>query len=310
MSHVPYLCLLHIYTYCPCFTGGAEGLPAVVLAGAVVAFLLLTLLIAGPTVGVMLWRIVNRRRTLQDTMWIDHTETNEEMSGNVQVSAADLSEQRVEEDEQHVQDMHYEVCDIMGRGCCAREESNGIGFEGDCYANVETAENIPSEEEVEDGVTKTCQHDDQPKCIANAVYEVVDVARATPTHGIYTEEQHYEYNSVFGQHWSDSLVGGMTKENSEIGQGCPSNNAKKMCPQTESFHPNAMSAVVDKRKIAMQEKAMVAFANATATQDVYTDEQHYECSSVFGQDWLGNMPTGTDEVEGSEVQQVFPKLSV
>ena len=106
------------------------------------------------------------------------------------------------------------------------------------------------------------------------VYEVADVARATTTHDIYTDEQHYEYNSVFGQHWSDNLVGGMLKENSEVEQGCPFNDAKKTCPQTESFHSNAMAAVVD------------------------TDEQHYEYSSVFGQDWLGNMPTGTDKVEG------------
>ena len=292
MSHMPYLCLLPIYTYCPCFTGGAEGLPAVVLAGAVVAFLLLTLLIAGSTIGVVLWRIVNRRRTLQDTKWIEHTETNEEMPGNGQVSVADHSEQWVEEDEQHAQDMHYEVCDIMGQGCCGREDSNGIRFEGDCYANVEIAENIPSEEEVRDGVTKTCQHDDQPKGIANAVYGVVDVARATTTHDIYTDEQHYEYNSVFGQHWSDKLVGGMPKENSEVEQGCPSNAAKKTCSETESFHPTVVYDVAD-------------VARATTTHDIYTDEQHYEYSSVCGQHWSDNLVGGMPK-ENSEVEQRCP----
>ena len=292
MSHMPYLCLLHIYTYCPCLTGGAEGLPAVVLAGGVVAFLVLTLLIAGSTIGVVLWRIVNRRRTLQDTKWIEHTETNEEMSGNGQVSVADHSEQCVEEDEQHAQDMHYEVCDIMGQGCCGREDSNGIGFEGDCYANVEIAENILSEEEVRDGVTKTRQHDDQPKGIANAVYGVVDVARATTTHDIYTDEQHYEYNSVFGQHWSDKLVGGMPKENSEVEQGCPSNAAKKTCSETESFHPTVVYDVAD-------------VARATTTHDIYTDEQHYEYSSVCGQHWSDNLVGGMPK-ENSEVEQRCP----
>ena len=77
MSHVPYLCLLHIYTYCPCFTGGAEGLPAVVLAGAVVAFLLLTLLIFGFTVGVVLWK---RRAYKKGTS--PQTEVKSQTSGN------------------------------------------------------------------------------------------------------------------------------------------------------------------------------------------------------------------------------------
>ena len=292
MSHMPYLCLLQIYTYCPCFTGGAEGLPAVVLAGAVVPFLLLTLLIAGSTVGVVVWRVVKRRRTLQDTKWIEHTETNEEMSRNGQVSVADHSEQCVEEDEQHAQDMHYEVCGIMGQGCCGREESNGIRFEGDCYANVEIAENIPSEEEVRDGVTKTCQYDDQPKGIANAVHEVADVASTTTTHDIYTDEQHYEYNSVFGQHWSDNLVGGMPKEISEVEQGCPSNDAKKTCSETESFHPTVVYEVAD-------------VARATTTHDIYTDEQHYEYNSVFGQHWSDNLVGGMPK-ENSEVEQGCP----
>ena len=77
MSHVPYLCLLHIYTYCPCFTGGAEGLPAVVLAGAVVAFLLLTLLVFGFTVGVVLWK---RRAYKKGTS--PQTEVKSQTSGN------------------------------------------------------------------------------------------------------------------------------------------------------------------------------------------------------------------------------------
>ena len=51
--------------------------------------------------------------------------------------------------------------------------------------------------------------------------------------------------------------------------------------------PNAVYAVVDKRKKKKQGKTQGG-ASATTTQGIYTEEQHHECSSVFGQDWLGN----------------------
>ena len=48
-------------------------------------------------------------------------------------------------------------------------------------------------------------------------------------------------------------------------------------------NPNAVYAVVDKRKKKKQEKTQGG-ASATTTQGADTEEQHYECSDVVGQD--------------------------
>ena len=48
-------------------------------------------------------------------------------------------------------------------------------------------------------------------------------------------------------------------------------------------NPNAVYAVVDKRKKKKQEKTQGG-ASATITQGADTEEQHYECSDVVGQD--------------------------
>ena len=52
--------------------------------------------------------------------------------------------------------------------------------------------------------------------------------------------------------------------------------------------PNAVYVVVDKSKKKKQEKTQGG-AIATTTQGADTEEQHYECSSGLGQDWLGNV---------------------
>ena len=51
---------------------------------------------------------------------------------------------------------------------------------------------------------------------------------------------------------------------------------------------NAVYAVVDKSKKKKQEKTHGG-ASATTTQETDTEEQHYEWSSGFGQDWFGNV---------------------
>ena len=69
--------------------------------------------------------------------------------------------------------------------------------------------------------------------------------------------------------------------------------------------PNVVYAVVDKSKKKRKEKTQGG-ASATTTQSVCTDEQHYECSSAFGQDWLGNVVGGKPEGNHGDVEQGSP----
>ena len=66
-------------------------------------------------------------------------------------------------------------------------------------------------------------------------------------------------------------------------------------------NPNAVYAVVDKRKKRKQEKIQGGIS-ATTTQGGDTEEQHYECNSGLGQDWLGNVDQKL-EVNRSDVGQ-------
>ena len=82
-------------------------------------------------------------------------------------------------------------------------------------------------------------------------------------------------------------MGKKPKNHGDVGQGSPSNDAYawETCPQSEPCSPTTM--VVDKSKNRTGEKTQ-GVASATTTQGADTEEQHYECSTVFGQDWLGN----------------------
>ena len=96
----------------PMRTGGTLNLPAV-LAGVVVAFLLLILLFAGIIVGVVLFRRGKyKEKTLKEGHWIEEVECTEkstELTERGRESAAGHSEQWADEAafhyEQHVADM-------------------------------------------------------------------------------------------------------------------------------------------------------------------------------------------------------------
>ena len=62
--------------------------------------------------------------------------------------------------------------------------------------------------------------------------------------------------------------------------------------------PDAVYAVVDKSKKKKKGTAE-GDQNTTATQDPYTDEQHYKSSTVIGKDWVGNVE---GEASGDEMQ--------
>ena len=71
----------------------------------------------------------------------------------------------------------------------------------------------------------------------------------------------------------------------DIRQNARERNQQDVQPRGKQ---NAVYAVVDKSKKKKQEKTQGG-ASATTTQKVYTEEQHYEWSHVFGQDWFGNV---------------------
>ena len=235
LSHLMYVCFKF-----------AVNVPAVV-AGASVAFLLLLLLIAGIIIGFVLLRRVKKEKSLENVAErIKCAEKREESPGKRRESAAGHSEQWTGEVaphhkmvEQHVQDPQYESTDVVGQGCRGRVEGNGIMPEGHYYDVGDAAENIQSKEEVGDS-------NDQPKDTPNVVYAVVDKNKkkkqgktpggtsATTTQGIYTEEQHYECSSVFGQDWLGNVAGERPEgDHGDVGQGDPSNDAKKPGPQYE-----------------------------------------------------------------------------
>ena len=207
-----------LYSYILYTTGDALNLPAV-LAGAVVAFLLLMLLIAGIIVGsVLLRKLKKKTRTLNNGEWVDgieHTEKSTEFTGRGRESTAGHSEQWADEAafqyEQHVADMHYESTDFGGEGCCGREDGNAIKSERNQSDGVGAAENTPTQYALGHTTMSNDQHIERPRGNPSALYAVVDKrkkkkqektqggASATTTQGADTEEQHYECSDVVGQ---------------------------------------------------------------------------------------------------------------
>ena len=264
------------------FTAGELNLPAV-LAGAVVAFLLLILLIAGIIVGAVLLGRVNRkgisigkREGLVER--IECANKHAQSLENASTSGNDTEQQIVEAAfhyEQHA-DMHYESADVTGQRCgreidngmwsdgghydyaltgqhCGRGKDNGMWSDGGHYDYAEG--DVLKEGAGHKKKTSTVQ-EYQPKGTADAVYAVVDVSKkkkhkktqdgasATTTQGADTEEQHYECSSGFGQDW----FGNALRVRGDVGRRSPSNDAKQAGPQSEPHNSGAVYAVVDKSK--------------------------------------------------------------
>ena len=140
-------------------------------------------------------------------------------------TAGSNSEQRIDDEValhyervQHEEELHYDSVDVPRQGCVSRVDGGGIRSGGDHYYGIDAAENFQMDG-VGHGTKKKDQQDDQPKGTPDAVYAAVDKgkkkkqgktqggASATTTQGIYTEEQHYECSSVFGQDWVGNWVG-------------------------------------------------------------------------------------------------------
>ena len=250
-------------------TGGA--LPAVV-AGAVVAFLLLTLLIAGIIVGAVLLGRANKRgkRIEKRRKSVELIECEKKSKEIVEVSLAEkswndndserqmndnLEYQRIQTNDQPV----YESVDVAQQGSISQVDGKGScrRSKGENYFVVEAANSGHSKEEVGGGVRKMGQQSERPRGNTSAVYAVVDKSKkkkqdktqggasATTTQGADTEEQHYEWSSCYGQDWFGNVL---EVSHGEVGQGSLSDDAWETCPQSEPCNPSAVYAVVDKSK--------------------------------------------------------------
>ena len=76
-----------------------------------------------------------------------------------------------------------------------------------------------------------------------------------------------------------------------------------------SSTPDAVYAVVDKSKKKKKGKTE-GDQSTTATQDPYTEEQHYESSTVLGMDWLGTEVKPEGDVSGVEEGNPLDNLKV
>ena len=173
------------------------------------------------------------------------------------------------------------------------EWSSGLGQ--DCFGNVlEVSHGDRGQGGLSNDSWETCPQSEP--CTASAVYAVVDKSKkhkgektqggasATTTQGADTEEQHYEWSSGLGQDWLGNVVEPEVNYGG-IEQASSSNEAKQTDPQSESGNSSALYAVVDKSKKRKQEKTQDG-ASGNTTQGTDTEEQHYECSNVVGQDWF------------------------
>ena len=221
------------HTYILYTTGGA--LPAV-LAGAVVAFLVLTLLIVGIIVGaVLLGRAKRRRKPIEKEQKavevIECVEKKEELLEESVSKAVDGQRindalpshyERIQNDEEP----GYESVDVAQQGRISQVDREGSRSKEDNYNVAEAAENTSSEDIGQDARERD-QQDAQPEGNQNAVYAVVDKSKkkkhkkthggasATTTQGADTEEQHYEWSSGFGQDWFGNVVGESGRQEQE-----------------------------------------------------------------------------------------------
>ena len=225
------------------------------------AFLLLTLLIAGIIVGAVLLGRANRKEKsiVKRGGLVERIEcANKQAQSleNTSTSGNDSEQQIVEAAfhyEQHA-DMHYESADVMGQRC-GKETDNGVWSNGGHYDYAEG--DVLKEGAGHRKKTSTVQ-EYQPKGTPNAVYAVVDMSKkkkqektqggasATTTQGTDTEEQHYECSSGLGQDWLGNV--NLERNHSDVGQGTLSNDANETGPQTGPHSSGAVYAVVDKSK--------------------------------------------------------------
>ena len=272
-----------------------------IVAGVVVVFLLImTLLTAGAAIMV---------RTKQRKWKTSHdVEEKTEPPGNTK---------REEREEAEIalhceiveQELKSESCDIraqlLGEGNPG--EVAGMNFTGEYYEIID-GQSVPLKPELH-GESNNGHLTDKPTGKPNVVYAVIDKSKKkkpkTKDSGQSTKKGHrsdVEYIACSSPLQEDWLVNTEHKANhDDVGQ-VHSNDANGTGPQSEPCNPNVVYTVVDKSKKKRKEKTQGG-ASATTTQGAYTEEQHYEWSSAFGQDWLGNVVGGKPEGNHVDVEQ-------
>ena len=251
----------------------------------VVACLLVTLFIASAITVVVL----KRRKQRKELVPVEGTEGPEVIG--ISLTPTSIKQQENIEASDEREDLHHRSADELGQSCPSM--MTAVRSVGDYYDIID----VPSQEGTGPQCNYTKDHrDDQAKSDSNAVYAVVDKSKkkkqekiqggasATTTQEADTEEQHYECSSGLGQDWLGNVVEPKVNHGG-VEQASPSNEAKQTGPQSEHCNPGALYAVVDKSKKKKQEKTQGG-ASTTTTQGADTEEQHYECSNVVGQDWF------------------------
>ena len=250
------------------------------------AFLLVTLLIAS-TITVA---VLRRRKRRKGIVPVEGTEEPEVVG--ISLTPTTSKQQENDEASGEREDLHPRGTDALGQSCPSM--ITAVRSVGDYYDIID----VPSQE----GTGPQCNHtkdhrDDQAKGDPDAVYAVVDKSKkkkhektqggasATTTQEADTEEQHYECSSGLGQDWLGNVVEPEVNHGG-VEQASRTNDTNETVPQSEPCNQNAVYAVVDMSKKKKYEKTQGG-ASATTTQGADTEEQHYECSTGFGQDWFG-----------------------
>ena len=252
-----------------------DGALTAVLVSVVVAFLLLTLLIAGITIGLVLLRRAKRKRIVLEKKGklverIEFVEKREEHLEELaakggESTAGSNREQRIDDEValhyervQREEELHYDSVDVPRQGCVSRVDGGGIRSEADHYYGIDAAENFQMDG-VGHGTKENAQQDDQPKGKPDVVYAVVDKSKKSskgrlrvvlvlPLHRAFTQKSSTMNAAVsldkigWGIGWERSQKETMVM----LGRKVHLMRQRKL--QCEPCNPNAVYAVVDKSK--------------------------------------------------------------
>ena len=272
------------------------------------SFLLLALLIAVFIAGVVLLRRAKRKegslkKQSPSVKSMECIEKMEEPLGKVKKSTADdeiqcepcVDDVRVEQD---VEELNPESANVLRTRSLNRVEGNRIRYNGD-YDEIDAAEILPKDNYWDRHSTvENDQQNEKPSSTLDAVYAVVDKSKkkkkgktegdrsTSATQDPYTEEQHYESSTLIGIDRPGKEVK-PEGDASGVETGSPSDDPKVTGLQSEPCDPNAVYAVVDK-SMKKKKRKTEGDQNTTTAHDPYTEEQHYESSTVIGMDWMGN----------------------
>ena len=249
----------YLFFHLPHVLAGTVDLAGVV-AGAVVAFIFVLILLATSIVMGVVLKKAKQRKGKSPAERIEGTE----MIGISPTASTCKQQENIEANCEREDELHCERTDVLGQSCLSTVRA--VRSVGDYYDIID----VPSQEVAGpqcNDAKEDSQHVDQVKETPSAVYAVVDKckkqktgkmesgANTTTTQGPYTEEQHYEGSNILGQDWFGNVAEVRPKGTlCDALKGCAPTDTKRNAPQSEPCNPNAVYAVVDKSK--KKDKAM------------------------------------------------------